>query len=479
DISSRLGVKRGGRLLSKTTNPAPSTISSPPRAAVAATSSRKDEVPRRRTAFNDMLRRRSGDETTGRRDPSTSPQNVTSPPGNHGQLNDGARGLDLRMVDRVADLERALVFAKEEQESLREELARLRESQGSDRVAIDTDPQQRSQQGDDEQNSDVEEGSEGPPERRHSLKELVTLDEGTSLERPAQMIQQIHGLQIQVAQLQDQLVAQEFNYGNSLEHASSHSNAEWNDLRSRLHATEKESQERLQQLFSLKSSISSLTRSDTQATDRELAEAFTQLANRIREWALVANALMHVLGEPVILGLPTVGPLAAIKLFAETIQRTGAEYSDWKRATVRAIEKSDKEGALQQSRGSVLQQVANEITHLLFTLTNVSLAPNGQLALMGIMSAAADLQRTLALQKARYEVLFFHDTDGVNTTFDQHRMDPINDLDEDVDDDTKMASSNQFMFCVFPCLQKFGDERGENLEVSNVLLKARVCCGVG
>jgi hypothetical protein len=59
-------------------------------------------------------------------------------------------------------------------------------------------------------------------------------------------------------------------------------------------------------------------------------------------------------------------------------------------------------------------------------------------------------------------------------------MESVNDLDNMVDDDGDVdPSDRQFLFCVFPCLEKFGDEWGENSQVSNVLLKARVCCGVG
>jgi hypothetical protein len=49
-----------------------------------------------------------------------------------------------------------------------------------------------------------------------------------------------------------------------------------------------------------------------------------------------------------------------------------------------------------------------------------------------------------------------------------------NSMDEDDD-----LGRRQFMFCVTPCLEKYGDEWGENAEVVNVLLRARVCCGVG
>jgi hypothetical protein len=99
---------------------------------------------------------------------------------------------------------------------------------------------------------------------------------------------------------------------------------------------------------------------------------------------------------------------------------------------------------------------------------------------MGVLRTAADLQRMLALQKARYQVRFFRDADtGGRLNFDERRMESVNDLDNMVDDGEVGSLNRRFIFCVFPCLEKFGDERGENTQVSNVLLKARVCCGVG
>tara|TARA_R110002003_G_scaffold9_8_gene422 strand:+ start:10379 stop:11875 length:1497 start_codon:yes stop_codon:yes gene_type:complete len=491
-----------------------------PKAAVAATSARKDEVPHRRHALNDILRRRSGDGRVIEKAISPPLQDIELR--NEAQLNSEASGVDMRMVDRVAELERALAFAKEEQSSLREQLARMREGEQADRLANDEDRHQLVQkQGIDHHNSAVEEEATSSGAEQNP-KDHITLDTRELLNQPADIIEQNYGLRVQLAQVQEQLVLQSLEHRNSLERASSHSDAEWNDLRSRLHATEKESQERLQQLLSLKSSISSLTRSDSQATDRELTESFTRLANRIREWvisnyrrskleigdlptetvqalrsltpayetientdrlalyqALVSSALMQVLGEPIILSLPAPGPIAALRLFAESIQDTGAEYSEWRRATIRAVEKSKAVTQFQQGKVELLHSIAGEIAHVLFALTSANLSPNAHSALIAILGAAADLQRRLALQKARYQVLFFRGKDRVDLAFDEHRMESINDLDNNTDDDTTMAGSNQFLFCVFPCLQKFGDERGENLDVRNVLLKARVCCGVG
>ncbi|KAH7090458.1 hypothetical protein FB567DRAFT_558690 [Paraphoma chrysanthemicola] len=471
-VSPPIGVKRGGRLLSKTAKPTSGTISSPPKAAVAATSARRDEAPRRRHALNDILRRKSGDGPAVTKDTPIPLHDV----GLHNDLQQSAEasGVDVRMADRVAELERALAFAKEEQALLREQLVNLKGNVHSDQLA---DGEIREQVAEKQGQHHEEEGAT-TSSAEQSQEDLSIPSSRGPPNQHDDIIEQNYALRFQLAQLQDQLVLQSIEHRNSLDRASSHGDVEWNHLRSRLHASEKESQERLQQLLSLKSSISSLTRSDSQATDRELVESFTQLANRIREWALVSHALMQILDEPIVLGLSASGPLAAAKVFAESIQDTGVEYTEWRRATIRAIDHSKAAELVHEEKNKALQNIAGEITDLLGTLTSVTISPNTQSTLLGILSTAADLQRTLAQQKARYQVLFFRSIDGADPAFDKHRMDSINDLDDDMDDDAKVAG-NEFLFCVFPCLQKFGDERGENLDVSNILLKARVCCGVG
>ncbi|KAH7075674.1 hypothetical protein BKA63DRAFT_303474 [Paraphoma chrysanthemicola] len=517
DISSRLSVKRGGRLLSKTAKPSSGTISSPPKAAVAATSARKDEAPRRRHALNDILRRRSGDGPAVAKDTPMPLHDVDLR--NEAQHSAEASGVDVRMADRVAELERALTFAKEEQALLREQLVHLKCDVRSDELADGEIREQVAKKQGHNQHHEQEGAITSSAEQ--SQEDLSIPNSRGPPNQHDDIVEQNHALRIQLAQLQDQLVLQSIEHRSSLERASSHGDAEWNHLRSRLHATEKESQERLQQLLSLKSSISSLTRSDSQATDRELVESFTQLANRIREWvisnyrrskleigelpaetvtalrsltpayeaiektdrlalfqALVSHALMQILSEPIVLGLSASGPLAAARVFAESIQDTGVEYTEWRRATIRAIDHSKAAELIHEEKNKALQKIAGEITDLLGTLTSVSISPNAHSTLLGILSTAADLQRTLAQQKARYQVLFFRSIDGADPAFDKHRMDSINDLDDDMDDDGKVAG-NDLLFCVFPCLQKFGDERGENLDVNNILLKARVCCGVG
>jgi hypothetical protein len=520
-------MRGGKKLLSKTSKPTSSTISSPPKAAIAGSNAKKDEVQRRRNPLNDILRRRSGDDTVAGSDtPAQNAELSTSRP------SEEAAGADARMAERIADLERALSAARAEQHVLREELDKVKQPKHPEQDTPGDTPRQLGHTDLDTPDLPADEIIEhakdlevhhGTPRARDSLEILETPNHRSHSDQSMDTIlQQNHDLLHKVAQLEDRLVSQEVDYHASSERALSRRDAEWNELRSRLHATEKESQERLHQLLSLKSSISSLTRPDSQITDSELADSFTQLFNRVREWvisnfrrtkmdagklppetvkalrsltpayesiekpdrlalfqALVSSALMQVLEEPLILGLHT-SPLAAIRPFAESIQDAGSEYREWRRATVRAVEGSSTKKFLEQEKSNVLHKIAGEIAHLLFTLTSTNLSSHAQSALMNILSAVADLQRTIVLQKARYQVLFFRSSEtNSNCAFDDQRMESVNDLDGTMDDDCDMLDDRRFLFCMFPCLEKFGDEWGDNLEVSNILLKAKVCCGVG
>jgi len=388
----------------------------------------------------------------------------------------GDDAVDARMAHRIADLERALAIAKEEQNLAREELSRLRQHREED---------------------------------QHAMEELSArlAESGSNANR------------VSPAQLEERLASHDDTRQHRVERAQSNSEAD--DLRLRLHAAEKESQERLQQLLALKSSISSLTRMDSQITDSELAESFSQLANRVREWsvsnfrrsklnldklpketeevltalnplysvslrstdklalyqAIVSSSLMQIFDAPVVFGLPSTGPFATLRPLAEHTRHLGTTYREWVRATVQILERSEANSDMEIEREASLHRLTGEISHILFTLTSVSLPPHAQSVLTGILKDAVILQRTLALQKARYQLLFLRCQDA-SMRFDDRTMEAVNDVDPAVEDGTDMDVDRRFLFCAFPGLVKWGDEWGEHAEMSNVLLKARVCSGV-
>jgi hypothetical protein len=499
----RPSVKRGAKLISRSSKLSSSSVVTPPKAAVAAPNAKNDELHRRRNPFNDILKHGNmGVENAGHAGPSS----VSQEPSNASvRPQPSADGIDIRMAHRVAELERALAVAKEEQDALREDLAKVKEQRQTDQDTIEHLEQQLDH---------TYRSAPRTPSRASSGHWRDSEDDADE-----DAIRQNHELCYKLAERQEQLACEDALHHNNLERPSSREESE--DLRFRLHTAEKEGQERLQQLLSLKSSISSLTRLDPQVTDGDLTESFSQLANRIREWtisnfrrskvelsnippdtrtvlrsitpdyenllaqdrlalfqAIVANILMQVFQEPIVVGIPSVGPLAGIRSIAEKLQEPGfSEYSEWRRATIRLLEScSEQKEDIQQKRKHLLLESAGEVRQLLGTLTSVVLTSDAHDALLVIVSTAIELQRTLAMQRARYDVVFFR---GTRTAFDDRYMETINDVEGNVDENSDMGIDQTFLFCVFPGLLKFGDEWGQHPEISNVLLKARVCSGVG
>ena len=199
--------------------------------------------------------------------------------------------------------------------------------------------------------------------------------------------------------------------------------------------------------------------------------------NRLQLYqALISNSMMHFFREPIVVGLPQTGPLSSIRQAAAYIHEAGDSYREWRRTTSQSLQKGYAQQILQEERERLTHRLSGEIGHQLFTLTSMNLTPAAQTTLEGILHTAADLQNTLLLQKAEYRVVFFRRQEDEEIGFDDHKMETINDLDTSMDD---VGIERKFSFCVFPCLEKFGDEYGEHANVRNVLLKASVCCDVG
>jgi hypothetical protein len=378
DSSIRNNAKSGKKLLSKSSKPTSGTISSPPKAAIAIANVKKEEVHRRHNPLNDIHRRRSGDATSSESTRLWTAQDVESEAAS--QSSEKTVRIDVRMGDRVAELERALVTTREEQKAMREELEKARQLSRKDQDTIDELRRQNAYARQDTPESPTATTSEhkdggnehdGPRGREDSQKEPSFSKNSQASDEDT--LRQNYDLRYKLAQLQEQLVAQDVAYHDNIDRALSRGDAEWNELRMQLHDTEKQSQERLKQLLSLKSSISSLTRTDSQTTDSELVDSFTHLFNRIREWiisnfrrsqmdagnlpvetikalrsltpafvsiekadrlalfqALISHALMQVLEEPLIVGTPRAGPLTALRSFAESIQSSGSEYREYR-----------------------------------------------------------------------------------------------------------------------------------------------------
>jgi hypothetical protein len=187
--------------------------------------------------------------------------------------------------------------------------------------------------------------------------------------------------------------------------------------------------------------------------------------------------IMYIFREPICIGLPEAGPLSTLPQLARYIHDAGTNYREWRRATIRAIDSGQPKAILAEGRDRLLQKMSSRIENQLSTISAMELGSMAHSSLLTILQDAADIHHTLLLQKAQYKVHFFRQLGNEPLVlFDPVTMMSINDEDEMED---IVYDDRKFDFCVFPMLEKFGNEAGENLQVSNVLLKARVCCGVG
>lgn len=414
---------------------------------------------------------------------------------------------------KVAELERALAAARDEMVALRQELERVKQD-GQASVEVS-----RYHAAGAHRQATPESAMEVEAEAHEEPHRLQRQDR----ERDEDLISQNVDLRYRLAELQDQLLAQSQIHTHSSPHVPSliYSQADWNNVTLRLHEAEKESHARLQQLLSLKSSISSLTRTDSQVSDSELAESFSQLANRVREWvvsnyrrtnlnlhnlpettvttlrsikedyesidgidklalyqAVATRVLMRIFNELVVIGMPERGFYGGVREFSARIQNAGINFHEWRRATIQVIEKSGQESAMSEWQTEEIQRLSQELERIMLSITSTELTSGARVTLFGILNTAANLQRILCLQKVQYRVLFL-DTEQGQHNFDSRTMESVNDLEYAMDEGSGQAFERKFIFCVFPGLEKLVNDMGANINRSHVVFKARVCCDVG
>lgn len=143
---------------------------------------------------------------------------------------------------------------------------------------------------------------------------------------------------------------------------------------------------------------------------------------------------------------------------------------EWRRCTIRALEKGQARQVLDEQTQLLIRGIANEIQEIMTDVSGVNIAETSQGSIIGILQTAVELQKIFLMQKAEYVITLVMESSPQNeATFDGSRMEFVNQEEED-------TTQSKIAFFVFPVLEKYGDESGENLSVRNVLLKARVFC---
>lgn len=494
DLPDRAGIKRAATSGTGSPKSSTNTVGASPKPTTAVPKAKQERMLRHSHLIHDIPGHEQGTGTESRKSPICLRRLNSDPRAQH-----TPREIqETRDASKIHHLERMLTLADEELRMLRKELDGTRAEIRGDFFATETfSPEQdatgQSRQSSSFRISDTEQmrgyGQNLHP--NHETRHRITASEGRSIERDFE-------------EHSDQLARNE---------------AQWNELRHHLRLTEKESQERLHQLILLKAEISSLTRIEPQITDGELVDSLVHIASRVREWvvtnfrrsrlvlreaspevketlistigrfetdrtvnkfalcqAVIGSIITKILQEPLIFGLPETGPFAGFKECIAALRSSGPAYDSWRRTTVLAIEQSHLSEFVQQSSKDALQSLLEKAVNLLFSLTSTGLSSQAQAILIQILGTVATLQRTIALQRARYRFLFFC-RDKEDVGLDISRMEAIN--DDGIDDDGNALSLQDFLFCAFPCVEKLGEEWGKGIEKCNILLKAKVCGGVG
>jgi hypothetical protein len=129
DLSNRL--KRPLKSSSRSSKSPASTISAPPKAAIASGKPKKDDLHRRKNPFNEMLRQKVSKEASSSSPPTPDEREVEEQQQQQQQhARAGSIGSiksiqEAKVADRIADLERALALARDNQYALQEELDKV------------------------------------------------------------------------------------------------------------------------------------------------------------------------------------------------------------------------------------------------------------------------------------------------------------------------------------------------------------------
>lgn len=175
--------------------------------------------------------------------------------------------------------------------------------------------------------------------------------------------------------------------------------------------------------------------------------------------------LMQIWEEPLLFGLPNQEDWArslneAALALPSVI--SSAMFSQWRSVTLVALQQSD---SIKQSVDMAEAKLAEIICIILGMLTDVETSETQVKSLTAIINRAVALAHLFRMQRARYE---FH-LPAIGDQFTSQTM-------EDMMLDVESARDQTIRYATFPVVIKFGDEDGDNPDMTNVIFKARVMC---
>ncbi|KAK0786951.1 hypothetical protein LTR75_013041 [Friedmanniomyces endolithicus] len=141
-----------------------------------------------------------------------------------------------------------------------------------------------------------------------------------------------------------------------------------------------------------------------------------------------------------------------------------AAHNKWRAVTVDVIQQSD---GMQGYIDTAARALAGRVCGVLTVLTGVTEGSEGRLgALTGIVRRGIELQHLFRVQRARYQF----DLPSTSDLFYAEVM-------ENISVDVETAGESRVVTCAtFPSVMKIGDELGDNVHLTNVIVKAKVVC---
>ncbi|KAK5148924.1 hypothetical protein LTR04_000316 [Oleoguttula sp. CCFEE 6159] len=388
---------------------------------------------------------------------------------------------------RLAELDKALAIALEEQKSLSSELEHLRNTNNELRVKADDEAEQK----------------------RYWQKKHSTL-------------------QAEFDDLRERFVTRDQLWKSEWQKKSGDVLDERDELREKLHAAQKmgssheeEAIDLRRQLLDLKHSISTSTRMESQVTDQIFAQEMVTLNHEIQNWvvnnfrrtksvdfsnlpstlkealgrtvplyetlarsaklsiyqAMVMSHLMEVFNAKYFFGLPHDGPFGQLESIADHFRSMQAsadapsvEYSQWRSTTFELVRQSD-DGDLADHTSFLTDQIVDDVDNILSDLTATESSSARLETLRSIVERAIAISRLFSVQRAEFSSELPCSSAMKEIEFDGALMEDIN------GEDATELERRAVQCATFPVVYKIGDERGENLHLRNVIMKAKVLCG--
>ncbi|EME49733.1 hypothetical protein DOTSEDRAFT_68492 [Dothistroma septosporum NZE10] len=273
------------------------------------------------------------------------------------------------------------------------------------------------------------------------------------------------------------------------------------------------------QLYELKKGISAATRIEHQISDSTFAQEVTNLAHETQNWivnnfrkiktdasagtmcarlgrvaegrhldylgpifqrfessirlaafqATVASYMMEIFDDALLFGTPSKGEWQkGIKMAMKTLPEvlSPVAFNRWRAMTVDTLGQC-KDGDMRESVEAASRSMSKKICDTLNVLTEANESEARITSLDAILKRAVSLTHLFRVQRARYEFAL----PRPGATFDPSVM-------EDISVESDGGPVPQGIRCaVWPCVSKYGDEDGNNMELSNVVVRARVLCG--